>query len=513
MVHSLRRTTSHWVSIVRRGGARWWDPIRRRFVVDTRALAAVRIGLGLTLLIDLFHRAFYIELFYSDNGVYPVAAYESSYSHFTGLSIHALSGDVWVQQALFLVAGVIAIAFLVGYRTRLMGAMSLILLFSLHARNPAVLNGGDRLLLVVLFVALVTPLGERWSIDALRRTSTRTRVATVGTAALLVQPLVVFTTNAMKKHAGEHWYAGEGLEIAMHNDVMTIWLGNLMQLFPSVVLMLFNLVWVTLLAGAVIFLFLPIGWLRAVAALVYIGAFAGMGLTLAVGMFPLALAISVIPYLSPVFWDTLAARVAPVRRRIVDRLRGTPLSRPPIERRLYRWIRKRNPATGTAISRTVRTIATLAGIAVLAWILLFAAIDVTESEPPEPLDYDHLDQQRWGLYAPDPSTGYSWYVVAGERSDGTVVDALDGGAVDLDRPPNAASEYETFRHRKFMETVRTSGDGNPGAISQHYAVWACEQADPPVERVALYQLYQGKSVDGALPDPQQLEVIAYICPE
>jgi hypothetical protein len=235
-----------------------WSRIRSRFTVDTRSLAAMRIALGLTLLIDLLYRAGSMAQFYTDSGVYPLSVYEATYSQFTGLSIHALSGDLWFQQLLFVVAGLLAVAFILGYRTRLVGVLSLILLFSLHARNPGVLNGGDRLLRVILFVALTTPLGERWSVDALRRGSARSAVASFGTAAVLLQPLIVFVSNAILKHQGETWYAGEALEIALKNDVMTILLGDVLASYPTVMTVL-NYGWITLLSGAVLFLLVPVG--------------------------------------------------------------------------------------------------------------------------------------------------------------------------------------------------------------------------------------------------------------
>jgi len=218
------------------------EPVRRRVrarvAVDTRALAAFRIALALVILVDLLHRAQHIRLFYTDEGAYPVAAYEATYSQYTGYSIHALSGDLWFQQLLFLVAGLFALAFLVGYRTRLVGLLSLLLLFSLHARNPAVLNGADRLFRVLLVVGLLAPLGERWSVDALRRRSARSRVASFGTAAVLLQPVVVLSANAVLKHEGETWYAGDALELALRNDAMRRGLGEVIVNYPGLLTLL-----------------------------------------------------------------------------------------------------------------------------------------------------------------------------------------------------------------------------------------------------------------------------------
>ena len=490
-----------------------WRRIRARFEVDTRALAAVRILLGLTLLGDLLYRALYFEMFYTDSGVYPLSTAEVSYTQFNGWSLHLLSGELWVQQLLFVLAGLFAVAFVLGYRTRLVGFVSLVLLFSLHGRNPAVLNGGDRLLRVLLLVALVTPLGERWSIDALRRGSARRTVASFGTAALLAQPLAVFVANAIEKHQGEHWYTGDGLEIAMRNDTMSIFLGDILTDFPELMTLL-NYMWVGLLAGAVVFLLLTAGRLRALAALAYLGAFAGMAVTMSVGVFPYVLAASVIPYLTPPFWDLLA-RFVP--RHVTDRLPDTPgpLGRPPLEHRLLDRLREagyRSVAGYTAAY--ARSLLTIVGLLMLVWIVLFTAVDLGGYDIPG--EDSQLDQQTWGLYAPDPSEGYSWYITQAELSNGSAVDALDGGTVTFDRPPDAADEYDSFRHRKYLQTVRNSGTGTTGSISLRYIDWACEQATArygeAVESVELYQMYQPSPLDGSFDEePRKISIIADTC--
>jgi len=494
-----------------------WSRIRARFTVDTRSLAAMRIALGLTLLIDLLHRAGSMAQFYTDQGVYPLAVYRATWSSYNELSLHALSGDLWLQQLLFVVAGLLAVAFILGYRTRLVGLLSLLLLFSLHARNPAVLNGGDRLLRVVLLVALTAPLGERWSVDALRRGSARSAVAGFGTVAVLLQPLVVFVSNAILKHRGETWYAGEALEIALKNDVMTILLGDVIANYPSVMTVL-NYGWITLLSGSVLFLLVPVGRLRALAALAYIGAFAGMLVTMTVGVFPLGLIASVLPFLTAPFWDTLARRV-PDRWR--DRLPTAaslgPLGRPPVERRLLDALRERGHefAASYAVSYA-RSLLTVIGLVVVVWMLMFAAADVSNYSVPDEVDYDHLDQQSWGLYAPDPSEAYSWYVVEAELGNETVIADLPGTADSFDHPPDAAGSYRTFRHRKYMQKVRLSGeDDTSDHVVEAYANWACGQIstahDRPVDQLTLYRMYQPSPLDGSYDGRRTIPVIEWEC--
>ena len=485
--------------------------VRTRFEVDTRSLAALRIALGLIILIDLIHRASYLELFYTDAGAYPLAGYEATYTRYDGLSIHALSGELWAQQLLFALAGLFALALILGYRTRFVALVSFLLLFSLHARNPAVLNGGDRLLRVLLFVALWTPLGERWSIDALRRDSAQRTVVGFTTAALLVQPVVVFSSNAILKHQGTTWYAGEAVGIALANDVMTVGLGNHLVEYPALLTAL-NFAWVTLLVGSSVFLLATTGRLRAVFVFAYVGAFAGMLASMAIGLFPLVLTASVLAFLTAPFWDTVA-RLLP--SHVTDRFpRGERVASfvgPPVERRLLADLRERGHGSiASFLAEFGRALLTVVGVLVLAWILVFSASYVTGYDVPKGIDDAHLDQQRWGLYAPNPSTSYSWYVVEAELESGERVDAFEEGEVDWDRPPDPAREYDTFRHRKFMETVRSSS-----TVAGGYADWACGRADAvhdeEVEQVTVYRIVQPSPVDGEYEDPDRRTVITRAC--
>ena len=491
----------------------FWQRIRARFTVDTRALAAYRIALASLVLLDLLRRSRHLELFYTDRGVYPRAAYEATYTQYNGVSLHALSGDLWFQQLLFVVAAVVAVVFLLGYRTRLAGAVSFLLLLSLHARNPAVLNGGDGLFRILLVLSLLVPLGERWSVDALRRGEAREQVCTFGTAAVLLQPVVVFTANAILKHDGEHWYAGEALEIALLNDSMRFHLGNVIVDYPALMTTL-NYTWVTLLAGSALFLLGTVGRSRALAALGYLGVFFGMSTAMAVGLFPFLLMASVLPFLTAPFWETLG-RLAPARwrDRLPDRNWLGPLAKPPLERRL---LDRLDPQNRHVVTEFARSLLTAVGFLTVVWMLSFAASDVTGRDVPDAVDSAHLDQQEWGLYAPDPSEGYDWYVTEAELVGGQSIDVSDGGAVEFDRPPDATAAYESYYHRKFMNLVEASADDDTSpVVARSYGEWACQRAateyDEPVERVIVHRLYQWSPLDGSYDEPNRWTIIERDC--
>jgi len=474
----------------------------------------MRILLGTILLIDLAHRAPEIEKYYTNSGTYPQAVYEATYTQFTGLSIHAFSGELWFQVLLFVLAGLFALAFVVGYRTRFVGFCSFILLVSLHARNPAVLNGGDILLRTLLPLTLLTPLGERWSVDAVRRGEYRETVITAATTAVLAQPLVVFTQNAVLKHQGETWYAGEALQIAFANDEMTVLVGNYLSAYPTLLEAL-NYGWVTLLAGSIGFLFFTVGRLRAAAALVYIGAFLGMVPTLMVGLFPFVLTASVIPYLTPPFWDAVvralpdAVTTPPPAGRL-----GWWFGGKPIERRLTEAVRQHGHNDIAAFGRVYAgSLLTVLGVFALVFVLLYGVGHVADYNPPYEEKATTVLDQSWGLYAPNPSDSYSWFVVEAEFANGSSV-ATFGGSLSNDRPPDVAQTYTTFRERKFMSPVDSGGQD--GLIAQSYADWACRQAgeryDNPVASVTVHEFTQASPVDGEYTsDPARDTVIDYQC--
>jgi len=488
--------------------------IRARVTVDTRSLAAVRIGLAGTLLVDLVLRAGSLERFYTDAGVYPLAVHEAAYGEFARLSFHALSGSLWVQWLFVLVAGVLALAFGLGYRTRLTGALSLLLVLSIHVRNPAVLNGGDRLLRVLLVVALATPLGERWSVDALRRGSARERVATAGTTALLAQPLVVFAINAVEKHAGSTWYAGDALAIALANAAIATPLGAAVADHAGVATAL-TYGWVVLLVGAPVFLLAPVGRYRLVSVAAYLSAFAGMALTVSVGVFPLVLTTAVLAFVPTAGWETLARhlRSTPSRWRPSPSTLGR-LGRQPVERRLLTALRRQGGSPGDALVETTltggRVLAAAFGWIVLVWLLVFAAGTVGAVDLPDRLDDEQINQQRWGLYAPDPTTSYSWYTTDVRLANGSTVRIAGETA---DRPPDHGTVYPSVRHRKFMSAVGRSAPDGP--LATGYADWACARTvslhNTSVERVTVIQFTQSFAAGGPAGSPTSRPIVERSC--
>jgi hypothetical protein len=165
------------------------------FGLDPRSLAAMRFGFGLILLADLAFRATDLRAMYAGDGVLPIE-YSMALAGKAGWSLHWLSGAVWYQTLLLVFEMALAAGMAVGWHTRWMVFGSWLLLTSLHARNPLILNAGDTMLRVLLFWSIFLPLGAVWSLDerARRRrgeTASREPVANVSTFCLIIQLCIV----------------------------------------------------------------------------------------------------------------------------------------------------------------------------------------------------------------------------------------------------------------------------------------------------------------------------------
>jgi antitoxin component YwqK of YwqJK toxin-antitoxin module/predicted DCC family thiol-disulfide oxidoreductase YuxK len=142
------------------------------FTVDLRSAGLLRILLGLVLISYWFDCWRWMDRLYSADGVLPARALaelrqmQSTLGLFTPLEW--LEGSPWALHAFFLAALACFLAFLVGYRTRLFGLLSLLAVAAIVQRNPYCLIGANFVLGSLLLWAQFLPLGRRFSIDALR---------------------------------------------------------------------------------------------------------------------------------------------------------------------------------------------------------------------------------------------------------------------------------------------------------------------------------------------------------
>lgn len=484
---------------------------RRRVGIDARSLAAFRIALGLLLVADLLLRSRDLVAHYTDFGVLPRAALESQFAAPYHFSLHALSGDAWFQVLLFAVAAAFAAALAVGYRTTAVTVVSWVLLISLQNRNPVVLNGGDVLLRMLLFWAMFLPLGERWSIDARRADRRRDRVVGVATAALLLQIVIMYGVNAAMKLVGDLWRRGVAIEYVFSLDQFTVLFGDALAQYPRLLHAL-DLLWMTMLALS-FGLILLTGRRRAVFVAAFVGAHLGMLLTMQLGLFPLVAVGALLPFLPGVVWDASLPRLAPFLRRVgVDRAMATlddalPAATPRgVSPRLARLQRRLTPSVAAAFL-----------VLVVLLNLQPAAVAADVGYDPVPDEADPVVQatrvdQYWNMFAPNPIQTDGWYVAPGRLENGSRVDALHGGPVRWDRPPDLADTYPNARWRKYLVNLWRRGNAEHRPYLGDYLCrrWNDRHGTEMVE-VTLYYMEQPTRLDGEEPI-ERVELHRHRCP-
>ncbi len=279
----------------------------------------MRICIGFLILLDLIHRAANLSAHYGDLGILSRADTLTLSGNKFFISLHMISGLPLVQGLLFLAAGVFAVMLIVGYRTRLAAIVSWILLLSLQARNPMVLQGADIVLRITLFWMLFLPLGSRWSLDRIlgRIAQPRTAfVVSVATFAYLMQIGVFYLFTGLLK-TGASWHDGTALYYALSVDQLVRPFGRFLLSHPTLssALTYFTIYLETY--GAALF-FIP--WKRGFFQMIGVLLFAlfqfGANISFHLGLFgPISIAAT-LGILPPYFWDSI---VAPLYKKLAAR--------------------------------------------------------------------------------------------------------------------------------------------------------------------------------------------------
>jgi hypothetical protein len=305
---------------------------RRYLALDPRSLGLARVYLALLLLADLFRRVPDIGVWYSNEGLLPnhtllwrpAARYQ--FSFFFGAS--------WTGEAAFLfgLCGLVFFCFLIGYRTRLFHALSLICIVSLHDRVIFLENGGDVVLNILCAWTLFLPMGARFSVDSLlaslrgrpeasaadleRREDLlpETRpVVSLAVLAILLQISVIYYFNVVHK-SGVTWREGSAVHYALHQDRLVTWLGWKLRLHLTPGLsQVMTYLSLALEALAPILVLNPLGWRisRRLAIVLTTGLHLGFAALLNLGLFSFNMIGFFLLLIPDRDWDRLARLFAP----------------------------------------------------------------------------------------------------------------------------------------------------------------------------------------------------------
>jgi len=286
-------------------------PLRTVFSCDLRTLAVFRLGLGLSLLVDLVSRARDLRAHYTFFGVVPQPTNSES---FVLTFFHLLVGSAWFQFGVFLLAGLSAVAVMVGYRTRLATLVSWFLLLFVQSRNNFVFQGGDKLLLLLFFWGIFLPLGARYSVDAalaeVPSNDSSNRYFSMGTVAILLQVSCLYFFSALLKNTSEWLPDGIAIYYALSLKSFVRPVGEWLLEFPVILQWLTYYVWILELVGPIL-IFSP--WcfhVMRLSMLIQLAALhVGIVLCLNVGLFPLFNLVSLLLFIPSFCWDKMVQSV------------------------------------------------------------------------------------------------------------------------------------------------------------------------------------------------------------
>jgi len=442
-----------------RDEGRWWS-------LDVRSIAAFRVLLGVVILADLLYRAGDLAAFYTDAGIHPRGLGGSARFAF----LHGLSGGLVWQVVLAIVHGALAVAVMLGVRTKLALAGCWLMLASMNQRNTWILQLADAVLVYWTIYALMLPCAERFALRPTPGNPGRDRVHSVATLLVIVQIVAIYESAGIHKALTETWTRGTLLIEAMRIDPVASDLGRHLLAWPA---LLRGATWgtlaVELLGPLVAVLSWRIGWLRTAICFVFIGFHVlGIALMMDLGLVAHALAIVWVLLLPSWFWDVGLPRLGVVR---FARLRPSLASE----------------ASAAWSRRASLCVALVWG---LAW---WPELPASWGLPRAPAALDTalhvagVRQYAFSLWT-DPVGSRRWAFPARLR-DGHEVDLLTGAALDWDalgRPKNN-HWYKAFQKMQ----------GNWDVVSMvtlyHVERWNAEH--PPerrVERVSIVILWDEK---------------------
>lgn len=468
--------------------------LKNPFTVDLRSLAAARILLGLLVVVDVAFRTPWLIAHYSDAGTLPISALDKLAIPGWPFSPWFLSGHpLWGALLLAVTAGS-GLALMLGMATRISGPLAWLLVLSLHARNPLVLNGGDDLLRLLLLWGLFVPWDRRFSIA--ERSGQQpappapgATCTSLGTAALLLQVVVVYVFTALLKDSVEWRSELSATYIALSHERFSFLLGPWLYQYPSVMATMTGAVYWLELVGPLLLLAPPRwGWLRLVGIGTFVSFQLGLFLSMRIGLFPLVNMVSLVPFLPPLFWQRF-----PTLERALDRLSRD--SRPPEHRASSPQHARDHRAT--KMSRFCRPLRAPVLISLLGLSALWNVASLSGGMLPLSPRLNSLGtsvgiHQFWTMFAPSPPLHNGWLVAPATLESGEQVDLFrPGRPVSFDKPTDPRLEYPYARWQRYLEHLwRTDEPVGPELLDYLCSRWPKQGEWGGGGRVATVDLYR-----------------------
>jgi hypothetical protein len=484
---------------------RVWQWLRACVTIDTRALAAFRIVAGVLILADVVARSNRFTYFYTEDGVAPLSLARDLAPDYA-FSFFFWTTNPTAIAILFALHALVGVSLIIGYQTRLATLLSFLFVISLDHRNVLVLSYADALFRLLLFWAIFLPLGARWSVDAVHRGGRpRATVASLASAAFLLQMFFMYFGNAIQKFAGDAWLSGEATPLIFGLDDMTWFLAPYLREFPTM-LQYGGWTWFLMLTVFSWMLLLSVNRARTLIAGAFFIAHASFAATVRIGAFPYVAIAGLLPFLQTSFWDDLAR----AGRYLSQRLPGGPFSLSPLRRRLT-LLARRFPRIrfdpGAVVPAPVRLWGgRLAVATAVVVILALPPLAFLERNGLSPLPVRGVERQTtqvasafavnqppWTIFAPTPRTRDYSFVFPARTGNGEILDVFNERPLSFDRSSERLRhQYRHYRERFYMGHIQSHDEY--GSVAPALAEHLCEHwssdGDGSLTQINMYVIYE-----------------------
>ena len=438
------------------------------FSFDTRALALGRMGLGLSVFVDILWRMQSIDWHYTDQGTMPRDVFLSQFAFPWTNSFHLMNGTFGFAFILLALHGLIALMVAVGYKTRLFTLLLSVFTISLHNRLWYLNNGGDDALRALLFFAVFLPWGEMWSVDWWRKGQNIAprRVSGSWVAVWFLQAFCVYFVSYILKTSPIWRQDYTAIYYSSHLDLFATPLMKNLRQYP---LFLKISTFLTIMLEWLGPLALVLGfvaprrfwkWVKLGVVASFWGLHLGIILTMSIGLFPFYCIFMWFFFLPTEVLDWFEDRCPKVVKLLNAPLSGLSLKLGliPVSSRKSKGLFYFSQVFGVFIFATIffwnlSTLKPPMKVSIPFWI------NVTR--------WLHL-YQEWNMFSPFPKQENVWLEIPAELENGSSVELLSGSSDILSSKKDIFPQMIPDEHwRKFYMNVAD----NDKLAKQYAGAW------------------------------------------
>jgi hypothetical protein len=189
--------------------------------ISARPLGAFRVVFGLVILGYLALMSVEFDHWYTSAGLFTAEEAREAAAPLRFSPLHYVD-DPRVSHAFLAVTTAVAVAFTLGWRTRVMSVLLYLGLLSFYHRNVASNGGPDAVPVIVSFYMMLCPCGAAFSLDAIRAARKRGTLAEPlitpwGLRLLQMQICLIYFQSSVIKCQGPLWLNGTTVHYVLFN--------------------------------------------------------------------------------------------------------------------------------------------------------------------------------------------------------------------------------------------------------------------------------------------------------